>query len=249
MNNKILKQNKASWDNMADDWFGSDALPTYGPITPTEDELHLFGTICNKKVLDIGCGSGHSLKWQGDKGAAELWGLDMSLKQLENAEKYLKESGYNPRLINSPMEEDCGLPKDYFDIVYSIYAIGWTMDLDTTFHNIFSYLKKDGIFIFSWDHPFLHCINGKDETLIFDGSYFDEELLTFKKAGNPVSLYNRRMSTYINALAKAGFAIEKLVEETDWKAMENNCSVTSNYYAPTKAKRFPLSFVIKARKL
>ena len=30
-----------------------------------------------------------------------------------------------------------------------------------------------------------------------------------------IVLCNRKMSTYINALAKAGFAIEQLVEETD----------------------------------
>lgn len=40
------------------------------------------------------------------------------------------------------MEEDCGIPKDYFDFVYSIYAIGWTTDLEGTFSRIASYLKK-----------------------------------------------------------------------------------------------------------
>lgn len=48
------------------------------------------------------------------------------------------------------MEDECGIPKNYFDIVYSIYAIGWVTDLKNVFHRIASYLKKDGIFIFSW---------------------------------------------------------------------------------------------------
>lgn len=159
MNNDILSQNKQSWDAIADDWFGTTALPTYGCLIPTEDELHLFGDIDGKKVLDIGCGNGHSLKWCGNNGAGELWGLDMSTKQIGNANKYLRDCGYSPKLFNSPMEADCGLPKDYFDIAYSIYAIGWTTDLQTTFNLIQSYLKKDSIFIFSWDHPFMHCVD------------------------------------------------------------------------------------------
>lgn len=249
MNNNTLKQNKTSWNNIADNWFGTTALPTYGCLIPTEDELHLFGNVYNSKVLDIGCGSGHSLKWQGENGAAELWGLDLSNKQLENAKRYLEENGFTPKLFNSPMEVDCGLPKDYFDIVYSIYAIGWSTDLQITFNNIASYLKKDGIFIFSWDHPLMHCIDMIDNKLILEGCYFDEGLFTFEKGGNPVSLYNRRMSTYINTLAKAGFVVEQVVEETDKDTIERDCEFTSTYYAPCKAKKFPLSFIIKARKL
>jgi SAM-dependent methyltransferase len=249
MNNEILIQNKTSWDTIADDWFGSTALPVYGPLIPTEDELHLFGDVKGNKVLDIGCGSGHSLKWQGDRGAAELWGLDLSTRQLENAKRYLVESGYNPKLFNSPMEADCGIPKNYFDIVYSIYAIGWTTDIQKTFDLIASYLKKDGVFIFSWDHPLMHCIDIQGENMVFSASYFDGGLVNFEKGGRPISMYKRKLSTYINALAKAGFAIENLVEETDKDTLEHECEFSTKYYSPNKAKKFPVSFIIKARKL
>lgn len=58
--NKILVQNKMSWDFIADEWFGSTSLPTYGPTVPKEDTLNLFNLLDNKKVLDVGCCSGHS---------------------------------------------------------------------------------------------------------------------------------------------------------------------------------------------
>lgn len=118
-----------------------------------------------------------------------------------------------------------------------------------TFDLIASYLKKDGIFIFSWDHPLMHCIDIQDDKLIFEGSYFDEGLFTFEKGGRPTSLYNRRISTYINSLAKAGFIVENIVEDTDKDTLERECEFSSKYYAPCKAKKFPLSFIIKARKL
>lgn len=249
MNKNILDQNKNSWNAIADDWFGTTALPTYGCHIPDENSLNLFGEVKGKKVLDIGCGSGHSLKFMGDKGAAELWGLDMSSKQIENAGNFLKECGYHPGLYTSPMELDPGLPGNYFDIVYSIYAIGWTMDLQGTFQLIASYLKKDGIFIFSWDHPFMHCVDVVENQLLFSCCYFEEELFTFQKGGHPVSLYNRKMSDYINALARAGFCVEQLVEETDKELFTKEHEFSSAYYAPCKAVRFPLSFVLKARKL
>lgn len=95
----------------------------------------------------------------------------------------------------------------------------------------------------------MHCVDVQDDQLIFSGCYLNEELFTFEKGGQPVSLYNRRMSTYINALAKAGFAVEQVVEETDKETLERGCEFTSQYYAPCKAKKFPLSFIMKARKL
>ena len=147
-NTDILRTNQSYWDTNADLWFGTTALPTYGVKFVTEDDLHLFGDVAGKKLLEICCGSGHSLKYHADRNAAELWGVDISHKQLENADTYLREHGYTAKLICSPMEEELDIPTDYFDFVYSIYGIGWTTDLQGTFRKIASYLKKDGIFIF-----------------------------------------------------------------------------------------------------
>ena len=139
---EILKTNKHYWDTYADLWFGTTALPAYGVHFVTEDELHLFGDVSGKKMLEICCGSGHSLKYHADRNAGELWGVDLSHKQLENAKRYLNENGYTANFICSPMEADMNIPKEYFDFVYSIYGIGWTTDLDGTFRKIASYLKK-----------------------------------------------------------------------------------------------------------
>lgn len=265
MKKNIIKQNKESWDAIADSFFGVTALPVYGCFIPTEDELNLFPDLTNKKILDIGCGSGHSLKWCGDKGARELWGLDLSTKQIENATKFLTDNNYMPKLFNAPMEQNPGIPKDFFDVVYSIYAIGWTVDIQTTFNLISSYLKKDGVFIFSWDHPFMHCVEAADNQLIFSGSYHEEKPFTFKKdikkaakrnhpelekeSGFLMTLYNRRLCDYINALAQAGFSVERVVEETDKQTLGSDFKFSSTYYSPFKAKQFPQSIILKARKL
>jgi ubiquinone/menaquinone biosynthesis C-methylase UbiE len=200
-NENILIQNKTSWNAIADSFFGVTALPTYGVMCPTEDDLHLFPDLNGKKVLDIGCGSGHSLKWCANQGASELCGLDISENQLANTKKVLAEIGVTPKLFCSPMEQNPGIPLAYFDVVYSIYAIGWTVDLQTTFNLISSYLKPGGTFIFS------------------------------------------------NALATAGFAVERVVEEADKETLERECEFSSRFYSAYKAKHFPLSLIVKARKL
>lgn len=253
-NNQIIKKNQHYWNENADLWFGTTSLPEYGVKFVTENDLHLFGDVSGKRLLEICCGSGHSLKYHADRKAGELWGVDLSQKQLDNAKRLLSENGYSANLICSPMEADLDIPKEYFDYVYSIYGIGWTTDLQGTFNKISSYLKKDGIFIFSWHHTLYYCVafsceerreiieNGK---LVFHKSYFDEEYFTMPVDGSEIVLCNRKISTYVNALANAGFVIEQMVEQNVDDTVESE-EITDK---TLKAKMLPISVCFKARKL
>ncbi|MCM1092188.1 MAG: class I SAM-dependent methyltransferase [Muribaculum sp.] len=254
-NEEIIVTNKTYWNEHADLWFGTTALPVYGVRFPKEDDLHLFGNVADKKMLEICCGSGHSLKYNADRGAGELWGVDLSQKQLDNAAKLLKENGYSANLICAKMEDELNVPKEYFDYVYSIYGIGWTTDLQGTFNKIASYLKKDGIFIFSWHHTLNYCIAWScderkdvlvDNKLVLTKSYYDETYFKMPVHDSEIVLCNRKISTYINALAKAGFMVEQFIEETDSDSLKAEGDIDMK---TQKAKMMPLSFCIKARKI
>ncbi len=241
----ILQVNKNYWNSNADKWFGVTALPEYGVQFVTENDLHLFGDVTAKTMLEIGCGSGHSLKFHADRDAGELWGLDISEKQLNNARKLLAEYNYFPKLICAAMEDECGIPEQYFDIVYSIYAIGWATDLENVFQRIASYLKPDGIFIFSWKHPLHGCVAVNDKQLIFTKSYFDEERYTQIVDDMEIILPNRKISTYINAMSNAGFIIENMIEQTNESTLQMTEEIDDR---SRKAQKLPLSFIFKARK-
>ena len=135
------------------------------------------------------------------------------------------------------------MPKKYFDIVYAVYAIGWATDLNKTIRLINSYLKKDGIFIFSWSHPIHKCVSQENGKLIFTNSYFDEEWYLSPMQDKEIMLSNRKLSTYVNVLAANGFMIEQLVEESDEEMFTKE-----NSDFEKKAKMLPVTFVIKARK-
>ena len=196
--------------------------------------------------MEIGCGRGHSLQYLGERKAAELWGLDISEKQIEQTGQYLAECGLSAKLICTPMEDECGIPTDYFDIAYAIYAIGWTTDLNVTFARVSSYLKKGGTFIFSWSHQIHKCIAVENDSYVFRKSYFDESWYSDSVDGEVFTLSNRMISTYVNALAEAGFCIEKMIEKPDEEILQS-CGEHNDY--AKRAKMIPTVFVIKARKL
>lgn len=250
MKTEILTQNQKSWNTVAGHFNGIDALPSFGPFAQTDEELQLFEAIRDKKVLDIGCGSGHSLAYMESQGAVELWGVDFSEKQINTSKETLK--GLQANLHCAAMEEDVGIPKDYFDIVYSIYAIGWTTDLDSTFNLIYSYLKPGGYFLFSWDHPLYAHLHSENGLISLNGSYQAEGMTryeNFKGEDAPVVIPQRKFSTYLNSLIKSGFTIEEVIE-TDVPLQLKNIEpeVSDRYYSLYKAKKFPTTMIIKARK-
>ncbi|WP_257391850.1 class I SAM-dependent methyltransferase [Mesobacillus jeotgali] len=71
------------------------------------------------------------------RNAAELWGLDLSSSQIESAKQLLRDT--KVKLFQSPMESNPGIPPSYFDIIYSIFALGWTTNLEKTHTNIHYY--------------------------------------------------------------------------------------------------------------
>ena len=77
-------------------------------------------------------------------------------------------------------------------------------------------------------------------------SYFDESHFKMPVHDSEIILCNRKMSTYINAIAKAGFVIEQLVEESDKASLEAEGELDLR---TRKANLLPISFCIKARKL
>lgn len=101
-----LEVNNRGWGELTkSDWRGT-LLPSYGPYTPTGDQLHLLGDVRGKVVLEIGCGCGESLSWMKEQGAGELWGLDVSADRIAKAEKLLADSDWKGKLFVSPMEID-----------------------------------------------------------------------------------------------------------------------------------------------
>src|SRR6185369_14132033 len=86
MNNK-LKTNKNTWDKVAPQFVAASALPIWGPYDVGKKDKSLIGTIKGKTFLEIGFGSGKSIKYLTDRGAKKIYGIDISAAQLNFASK------------------------------------------------------------------------------------------------------------------------------------------------------------------
>jgi SAM-dependent methyltransferase len=246
---QILSDNQKTWDGVADLFTEASALPVWGPFG-IGDDLNLIPIIKDQTFLEIGCGSGRSIKYLATEGAKKIYGLDLSAIQLNEAEQYNKEEIKKGRveLIHGKMEEKLTVPP--LDVVFSVYAIGWTVDPTVTLKNIYSYLKPNGLFIWSWDHTFFTDVHYKNEEFVVTYDYHEEKPLAmrnWKKDGCTAHVTYRKTSTWFQLLKDAGFNIIGYHEPAP-KNLERGSEDPTRYYSIQKAKKVPSTFIFVCQK-
>jgi SAM-dependent methyltransferase len=249
--NPVLATNRAGWDRVAPQFHGGTALPEYGPFAPTEDTLRLLDLPTDFCALELGCGSGHSLRYLAERGVRELWGLDLSPVQIAFAEDTLRPFASRSRLIESPMEVNPGVPAGHFDLVFSLYGIGWTTDLPATLSRAAEYLRPGGCFLASGEHPAYGCLEWNGAQYFVARPYAAEgpnEHASWK--GVPIVIQRRTLGTWITETARAGLHIEALVEGECNEGLANGAHADpARWYSVERARAIPTTFIIKARKL
>jgi SAM-dependent methyltransferase len=251
--NEILTINQKGWDIVAPQFYGGTALPKYGPLAATEPELQLIDNLQGKSVLELGCGSGHTLSylWK-TKQASELWGLDLSREQLQLTKDFLAQENISANLFLSSMDENPGIPDSHFDLVISIYALGWTPDITRTLSLVYSYLKPGGKFLFSWEHPVYQCFDYDQSSgkYFINHSYLDETPERKPSwRGVEIVLQPRKLSTFINAICDAGLIIDRLIEsEPDLNLAREQDFAPEKWYSVPRAQLIPTTVIMRAYK-
>ena len=227
--NKVIEINKESWNKLVkgNKNYSNTSLPEYGPFMNNENKFEIFKDVKEKKALEIGCAKGISLKYLYNKGAKEVWGIDISEEQI----KYAKENIPDGKFFVSEMEKNPGIPENYFDYCISLYSIGYTSNLERTIALISKYLKKGGKFVMSWTHPFFNCLGIENDKIIIKKSYNDESISQMKKGEENLTMLvqNFKISTIVNLMIKNNLAVEKIIEDEP---------ITENHIGNYKSKTF-----------
>lgn len=247
---RAIAINRVGWNRVAPQFHGGTALPEYGPLAATEDTLCLLDDAKEIRALELGCGSGHSLRYLAERGASELWGVDLSPVQVAFAEETLREWSDRCRLFESPMESNPGIPANHFDLVFSVYGIGWATDLAATLAHAWAYLRPGGCFLISGEHPAYSCLEWDGTQYVFAAPYTAEGPTEHESwKGVPIVIHRRTLGTFVTHIARAGLQIEALIEcpcNTDLAGEVH--ADPARWYSLARAHRIPTTFIIKARK-
>ncbi len=244
---EVLSANRKAWDHIAETYSGC-VLPNWGPFGECSAS-DLLGSLFGKTVLEIGCGDGRSLSYVVDRGAKRAYGLDFSSAQIARCRKLNREHIENGpvQLLEKAMEEPLDL--ESVDIVFSVYALGWTLEPKTVFSNLASYLKPGGKLVWSWEHPLFALTKYEEGKLYLQNSYFEETIRCERWCGSDgVYLRTRLISSWFRDLIDSGFTVRNFFEPLP-EDISNASADPSRYYSVAKVRNVPATMIFVCEKI
>ena len=210
----------SSYDQIAD-WYNESVrsdLLLYELFVP--DLMRLIGNVEGQHICDLACGQGVIARHLAQMGASVI-GIDVAGKLLEYARRDEESEPLGIVYLHDDAQTLSSIADATFEGVLCNMALVDIPDIDATCHTVHRILREGGWFAFSITHPcFLTPVSTWE--IAADGSvsrevrgYFSEG---FWRSDNPrgvrgqVGAYHRMLSGYLNALAEAGFLLERVVE-------------------------------------
>jgi ubiquinone/menaquinone biosynthesis C-methylase UbiE len=217
--NEVQEPAPPSWSEIAV-WYDQLLEQGSGPHDlATASLLRLAPRLIGASVLDIACGQGLATRALAAAGAKSVTGIDLSVTMVELA-KARTEPGaaITYRVDDAQVLASCS--NGEFDGAACQLGLMDIADLDATLTSVRRVLKPGGWFVFIIGHP---CFLAPDAATLTDDKgrtgrfvhdYFHER---FWRSPNPcgvrrVGNYHRMLSTYLNALQRAGFTVEECQE-------------------------------------
>ncbi len=171
----------------------------------------------SKNVLDLGCGFGWHCRYARKQGAKKVIGVDLSTKMINEARKLTDDDHitYFQSAIEDYEAED-----GYFDVIMSSLALHYVSDYSQAVRKIWRLLTKNGVFLFSVEHPIFTSValqdwiyNHKGDKLHWPIDHYQEEgIRETQFLEQNVVKYHRTLSTYMNTLLSVGFKLEVIEE-------------------------------------
>lgn len=183
------------------------------------------------RVCDLCCGEGYLGRHLIAHGAGEIVGVDISVELLERAKTRAPSAALSYRKDDA--QALSSLEDATFDVAASQMAMMDVPDHRAMFSAVRRVLKRDGVFVFSTLHPCFkarsfHVHNAPENLLDENGAPIGVVIRRYASEGHfnsggtgvrgRMGSYHRMLSTCVNDLIGAGFAIERLEEPLDGPA-------------------------------
>lgn len=211
--------------------------------------LQLVPNLQGQVALDIGCGAGDFAANCIQKGAKEVLGIDISANMIATAKERHQQECL--KFLNIAFE-DVILQQGSFHFISSSLALHYMADLNAVIQKISKALSRNGILLFSIQHPIYTANMGRDNWITDErGSIQHFAMDRYQEEGmrredwlvDGVIMYHRTIGTIVNTLLSNDLSIEKMVEPIP---SEEILQQVPNF---EKTLRSPPFLIIKAKKL
>ncbi|MFI7068538.1 class I SAM-dependent methyltransferase [Kribbella sp. NPDC050124] len=209
---------EARYDGVAaayDTWVGEGSV--LADLTFEE----LVGGVEGQQVCSVACGQGREARYLAAQGAV-VTGVDLSENLLALARRHEEAEPIGVSYLQGDAQTLEGLASGSFDGAVCYLALMDIPSLDGVLQSVARILRPGGWFVFSITHP---CFKTPATGDLVDhtnksvrrtvGRYFAEGYWDGPGLYNdalPIGAYHRMLSTYVDALTRAGLVIDQMRE-------------------------------------
>jgi SAM-dependent methyltransferase len=195
------------YDAMGASYSARNSAGAYNAYYERPATIGLLGEVSGRRVLEAGCGGGQLTEWLTERGA-EVTAFDVSPVMAGLARD--RAAGRARVLV-----ADLARPLDFaasasFDLIVASLAMHYVRDWDAALAEFRRVLTPDGAVVFSTHHPAM------DWQLHSADDYFAIKQVTetwHNDSGDfEVTFWRRPLTAITEAIAGAGFVIERLIE-------------------------------------
>ncbi|WP_414574917.1 methyltransferase domain-containing protein [Anabaena sp. CCY 9402-a] len=239
LNNEI--STRELYNNTASHWIREQPI-SLSDFTARPFVLELCEPINQMQVLDLGCGEGYCTRELCRRGAAQVYGIDISQGMIEAARLQEKQ---NPLGIN--YEIGCSTNLKQFgngeiDLVVAVFLFNYLTIAQTQecMAEVARILRPGGRFIFSVPHPSFPYMREATYPFYFqvDGNgYFSKRDQQFpgriwKRDGSwlNVQLIHKTFEDYFNSLNVAGFNTMPVIKEL--RVTPEHIALDESFFSP-----------------
>jgi len=177
----------------------------FGPGVSADVERRLVGDVTGRRILDLGCGQGHTAVGLARRGARVI-AIDHDVSQLGAARSLAAEHEVTIEFHQAQPAELAFLAADHVDLAIAVTSLSFVQDLSRVFRQVHRVIGPGGHFVVSVPHP---------ATLAADPSDPDRTATPWDTTAPVGERWIHTAEGIVTSLTRSNFAVDQLLERRD----------------------------------
>jgi SAM-dependent methyltransferase len=222
--------------------FGTEEPPAHVELAPAIEPGHaarMLGNLDGKRVLELGCGTGHNAVAMAAAGARVIC-IDPSIDRLADARAITDAADVRVEYHHGDLAELAFLRADYVDVAVAAYSLAEVADLGRVFRQVSRVLTNEAPFLVSLPHP-LFLATSLDTTPApqMTRPYFDGSPLAWSTDAQSGTAVPHLIGDLLSELRAAGFRSDAV-----WEPASDEAWATA-HWSPA-GEWLPFSVIVRA---
>ncbi len=218
--------------------------------------IEALGPLEGLHVLDLGCGEGYVARLMAARGAASIYGVDLSGEMVKLAQRYSAHPSCELTFVAHDVVTYDEYPRARYERAVAVFLFNYLTRAQMTavMRRVRARLAPGGRFVFTVPHPCLPFMRPRSAPFYFDpegrrydaaaDETFEGEIWNRGQGPVPVRCVHKTFTDYFEALREAGFSALPHLQELSVTA--EHLALDPEFFGPLAGDPLHVLFSVSA---